>query len=102
MSIRTIERELTAGWSDDLAASDWRERALDEALYIESRAGNSEESILRSIRAALPGCATMMIHLDRVRLLRFIKDQAERLQPLISGSDLYWGEHTTHPTLHTG
>src|SRR5436309_15247902 len=102
MSIRTIEQQLAGEWEGHSAACDWREKALDEALYIESSNGNSEDIVLREIRRARPGCAAMMIHLDRTRLLRFITEQASHVRALIQGRDLYCDDGSSRSHLYMG
>ena len=72
--------------------TDWRTLALNNALRAEAYGDNCEDALLRDVRRARPGGATLMMYLDRVQLRRYLEQEATPVHGLTSGSDGFRGQ----------
>ena len=72
--------------------TDWRTLALNNALRAEAYGDNCEDALLRDVRRARPGGATLMMYLDRVQLRRYLEQEAAPVHGLTSGSDGFRGQ----------
>ncbi len=76
-------------------APDWRDGAIRKVLTQHSEEGDSTGILLREIRANVPGCAAVIAGIDRLGLLRFLENEADRFQSLIAGSVDSYGRSVT-------
>ena len=72
--------------SEQNGAVGWRDSAIRKVLTQHSEEGDSTGILLREIRTNSPGCAAVVAFVDRLGLLRFLENEANSFQSLISGS----------------
>src|SRR2546421_4032152 len=85
--------QLYAGGTTELMdplRQEWREKAILDSLAADATNGNGEDVLLGTVRRHSPGKVTMVASLDRVRLMRFLRQKCEGgFQNLIQGDDSY-------------
>lgn len=74
----------------------WRDRAIDEALRVESLSGDGLNALLREVRGLEETYATYTIWADRLRLLRFLRQQ-RGFQSLLRTSHEYEDDEAPYP-----
>ncbi|MBV9469482.1 MAG: ATP-binding protein [Abitibacteriaceae bacterium] len=94
--------ETTDFRNDIRQVEDWRDEAINEALRVESLAGDGEDALLREIRRHCSGCATLMVWVERVRLLSFLQEQAMDARSALRGSDGFRYEEGTRIRPYVG
>ena len=75
---------------------DWREQAMDAALLAEARYGSGEDALLHAIRATDDTLGTHALWLDRLHVLRFLRQQ-RAFQSLFRTTHLYTSEQDAYP-----
>jgi len=71
---------------------DWRAAALNQTLRAEAYGDNCEDALLRAVRCARPAGATLLMHVDRIQLRRFLDQEAGPVRRLTLGSDGFMGQ----------
>jgi hypothetical protein len=69
-------------------AREWRDRAIDLALAAEAMDGNGVDALLQQIRLHQPGGVSLVLWLDRPRVLEFLKTRTDRSTGLLTGTVL--------------
>ncbi len=85
--------------SVERSAGGWRDMAINEALHSEAMGGDSSDAVLREIRRHRPGCATIMLWVNRARLPHFFERFAGS-RSLLAGRDEY--KYAGKPVPYTG
>lgn len=68
---------------------DWREAAMNDALTVESRRGQSERLLRRIVRERLPGHAVLSVYPERLHLLQWLRTACQNFRACLSGSSEY-------------
>ncbi len=95
LSNRTDETEESEEVGDAISqtslnpAQDWRETAMNDALTVEARRGQSERLLRRIVRERLPGYAVLSVYPERLHLLRWLRAECENFRPCLTGSSEY-------------
>ncbi|MBA3492497.1 MAG: ATP-binding protein [Rubrobacteraceae bacterium] len=71
---------------DGTNIDDWREGAVEGALRAEAFYGGGFDALLCEIRRNHPECAVLVVDVDVLQALRFLKGKAGGFRSLISGS----------------
>lgn len=71
---------------DGTNIEDWREGAVEGALRAEAFYGGGFDALLCEIRRNHPECAVLVVDVDVLQALRFLKGKASGFRSLISGS----------------
>ncbi|MFN8539140.1 MAG: ATP-binding protein [Thermomicrobiales bacterium] len=82
-------------------SDDWRESAIDEGLQAVDENSTIKRAVLRAIRRARPGAATLMLGHgpERKQLLRFLETQGSGYRSLLGGTDSSFYQGYVHPFL---
>lgn len=70
-------------------ALDWRETAMNDALTVEARRGQSERLLRRIVRERLPGYAVLSVYPERLHLLQWLRTECQSFRACLSGSSEY-------------
>lgn len=75
--------------SSTVEINNWREVAMNDALSVEARRGQSERHVRRVLRERLPGYAVLSVYPERLHLLQWLREQCQNLRALVSGTSEY-------------
>lgn len=68
---------------------DWRETAMNDALTVEARRGQSERLLRRIVRERLPGYAVLSVYPERLHLLQWLRATCQNFRTCLTGSSEY-------------
>ncbi|MBC7807995.1 MAG: hypothetical protein H7145_17845, partial [Akkermansiaceae bacterium] len=68
---------------------DWRETAMNDALTVEARRGQSERLLRRIVRERLPGYAVLSVYPERLHLLQWLRAACQNFRTCLTGSSEY-------------
>lgn len=71
------------------SATDWRETAMNDALTVEARRGQSERLLRRIVRERLPGSAVLSVYPERLHLLQWLRAACQNFRTCLTGSSEY-------------
>ncbi|MBC8143295.1 MAG: ATP-binding protein [Armatimonadetes bacterium] len=69
--------------------ADWREAAMNDALSVEARRGQSERLLRRIVRERLPGSAVLSVYPERLHLLSWLKESCQNFASCLAGTSEY-------------